>query len=401
MMKLNRVLCNPSLPKLLDEVGASKLDQYAKFKPSPLSIAKFVNSGRNSTSTSSFLFLRKEIPVRLANIIKELDLLPSSLQQQSSYSQIQDQHAQSFQDLLQFEHKDNTNEVQTSFAATLANVRLRYMDTVPLMAEAVRMMNLENKKENPSACIQYFLDRLYMSRISVQMMINQHLLLYGEELQSCPNHVGCIDPYLDVTKVVEDAFQDATFVCESCYMDAPKLNLKLVNNTDAISSIQFSYIPSHLFHILFELFKNAMRSTVEHHSDADCLPTVNCLVVKSSKDITIKVSDQGGGLPRRDIEKLFHYGESTADSNAKAGCTIMAGLGYGLPMSRLLTRYLGGDLTLNSVDGYGSDALVYLKAYDEDAREVVPVLSKVAKQHYKQIGRVQRDWTQDCPRIKH
>lgn len=394
-MKLNRVLCNPSLPKLLDEVGGSKLDQYAKFKPSPLSIAKFVNSGRNSTGTSSFLFLRKEIPVRLANIIKELDLLPSNLQQQSSYIQIQDQHAQSFQDLLQFEHKDITDEVQTSFAATLANVRLRYMDTVPLMAEAVRMMNMEKKKEKPNACIQYFLDRLYMSRISVQMMINQHLQLYGEDLAPSLNHVGCIDPYLDVTKVVQDAFQDATFVCESCYMDAPKLNLKVVNKTDAISSIQLSYIPSHLFHILFELFKNAMRSTVEKHSDAERLPTINCLVVKSSRDITIKVSDQGGGLPRRNIQKLFHYGESTADSNARVDGTIMAGLGYGLPMSRLLARYLCGDLTLNSVDGYGTDATVYLKACEEDAREVVPVLSKVAKHHYKQLGKVQKDWTQD------
>ena len=37
----------------------------------------------------------------------------------------------------------------------------------------------------------------------------------------------------------------------------------------------------------------------------------------------------------------------------------LAGLGYGLPISRAYARYFGGDLTLMSMEGFGTDAFVY------------------------------------------
>jgi pyruvate dehydrogenase kinase 2/3/4 len=33
--------------------------------------------------------------------------------------------------------------------------------------------------------IQYFLDRLYTSRISLRMLINQHTLLFSDRVSSC------------------------------------------------------------------------------------------------------------------------------------------------------------------------------------------------------------------------
>ena len=38
----------------------------------------------------------------------------------------------------------------------------------------------------------------------------------------------------------------------------------------------------------------------------------------------------------------------------------LAGLGYGLPISRLYARYFGGDLDIKSMEGYGTDAFVHL-----------------------------------------
>lgn len=78
----------------------------------------------------------------------------------------------------------------------------------------------------------------------------------------------------------------------------------------------------------------------------------------------LQISDQGGGIPRHQINMLFNYMYSTAPrppSPCAASSTPLAGYGYGLPLSRLYAKYFNGDLNLTSVEGYGTDAIVYLK----------------------------------------
>ena len=55
------------------------LEKYSVYQPTPVSIQHFINFAKNADPQSSFAFLKHELPVRLANIMKELQLLPHQL----------------------------------------------------------------------------------------------------------------------------------------------------------------------------------------------------------------------------------------------------------------------------------------------------------------------------------
>jgi len=129
--------------------------------------------------------------------------------------------------------------------------------------------------------------------------------------------------------------------------------------------LSFPYVPGHLWvslllsvpglsnrnsyvrrsHIVFELLKNSLRAVVERFglSDESKLPPIKVVVVEGKEDITIKISDEGGGIPRSAIPLIWTYMYTTMenqdidqDFQSTDFKAPMAGFGYGLPLSRLV-----------------------------------------------------------------
>uniref|UniRef100_A0A8C9W117 Protein-serine/threonine kinase n=1 Tax=Scleropages formosus TaxID=113540 RepID=A0A8C9W117_SCLFO len=378
---------------------SSKVEFYSRFSPSPLSIKQFLDFGReNACEKTSYMFLRKELAVRLANTMREVNLLPDNLLCQPSVKLVQKWYMQSFLELLEYENRAaedprNLND----FLDVLIDIRNRHNDVVPTMAQGV----IEYKEQfgfDPfiSSNIQYFLDRFYTSRISFRMLINQHTLLFGNNTNPAhPKHIGSIDPACNMAEVVTDAYETAKMLCEQYYERAPELHIEEFNAKAPNKPIQVVYVPSHLFHMLFELFKNSMRATVELYANSsEDLPPVQALVTLGKEDLSIKISDRGGGVPLRKIDRLFNYMYSTAPSPSlkPSRAAPLAGFGYGLPISRLYARYFQGDLVLYSMEGVGTDAVIYLKALSSESFERLPVFNKSAWRHY-QTGPEADDWS--------
>ncbi len=60
---------------------------------------------------------------------------------------------------------------------------------------------------------------------------------------------------------------------------------------------------------------------------------------------------------------------------------VQAGYGYGLPISRLYARYFQGDLKLYSLEGYGTDAVIYIRVTEFSAISICVFLGRKGRMH--------------------
>ncbi|GAV80103.1 HATPase_c domain-containing protein, partial [Cephalotus follicularis] len=168
-----------------------------------------------------------------------------------------------------------------------------------------------------------------------------------------PHCVACIHTKMSPVEVARNASEDARAMCLREYGSSPDVNIY------GDPTFTFPYVPAHLQLMVFELLKNSLRAVQERYMDSDKVaPPVRIIVADGIEDVTIKVSDEGGGIPRSGLPNIFTYLYSTAqnplDEHSDLGTSeavTMAGYGYGIPISHLYAWYFGGDLQIISMEG--------------------------------------------------
>ncbi|CAG8516767.1 3294_t:CDS:2 [Diversispora eburnea] len=322
-----------------------KIRHFTRFPQTGVSLKQMVMFGQNpsqGTLLRAAQFLADELPIRLAHRVKELDELPNDLSQMPSI----------IKELVSFPKLELPSSIKEKLTGNGNVSEITEITRLPENAPNLFKPSpigtiktagiLEYKKHKNSdginTNIQAFLDRFYMSRIGIRMLIGQHVAL--NRLPARPDYVGIICTKTNIAQTVQEAVDNAKYICEDYYGLFRSPEVQLFCPKDLI----FTYVPSHLSHMLFELFKNSLRAVVELFGDeADSYPPIKVIVAEGKEDITIKISDEGGGIPRSSIALVWTYMFTTAEpktidpetspSDFKAP---MAGLGYGLPISRLI-----------------------------------------------------------------
>ncbi|KAJ3773732.1 hypothetical protein FB446DRAFT_641134, partial [Lentinula raphanica] len=385
------------------------LAKYASSPHRPLNLSALLSFGRPLTPTSvlaSVSYALEEIPRRLATRVQSLEALPFIVGTNPYISSILTAHKESFMWLATYP-TPKTLEENANFAETLEDLVEKHANDIPTIAKGFQ----ECSKYMTNAQISEFLDGAIRNRISVRLIAEQHISL--SRAISDPEHpnAGVVNTHCSPADMVRMCGSFVTELCEATLGASPAI--KIEGDRDAT----FAYVPVHLEYVLTELLKNAFRATVEHHSKKNTgrhslPPIVTTLSApprlpgSTSNYFSIRIRDQGGGVIPANIPQIFSYAFTTAgreDSEdngsgggpyaaqhvggsaaigdggmgegnlfgeitgkgLQTGLGTIAGLGYGLPMSRLYAKYFGGSLELMSLEGWGCDIYLKLRCLDE------------------------------------
>ncbi|CAI5991858.1 unnamed protein product [Closterium sp. NIES-64] len=226
--------------------------------------------------------------------------------------QVRDWYVDSFKDISQFPAIENARE-EMRFTELLDQVRMRHNNVMPTVAMGVselkRDMVAGSTRQGLDSMpeIHQFLDRFYMSRIGIRMLIGQHVALHKPSPP--PHYIGLICTKVSPVEVARNAVDDARSACMRTYGSAPDVHI--YGDPD----LRFAYVPAHLHQMLFELVKNSLRAVQERFADADHdPPPIRLIVADGMEDVTIKISDEGGGIPRSGLPKIWTYLYTTAHS---------------------------------------------------------------------------------------
>ncbi|KAF5831855.1 mitochondrial branched-chain alpha-ketoacid dehydrogenase kinase-domain-containing protein [Dunaliella salina] len=361
--------------RLMDVHEQSLVDDifsHALKKQTGVSLKYMLDFGANPIERQLILsaqFLHKELPVRLAHRVAELENLPYGLSAKSSILKVRDWYVDSFKELRQFPPITNAQD-EANFTMLLRSIYRRHANVVPVMAKGVSELRMELIKQQSAERVlsempevHQFLDGFYLSRIGIRILIGQHIALHEPPKD---DHIGLICTACSPVQVAQDAINDARSICLREYGSSPEVMVY------GAPEFVFPYVPSHLHHMVFELVKNSLRAVQDKYEDAlQDSPPIRVVVAEGMEDVTIKVSDEGGGIPRSGMPNIWTYLYSTANHPVQLAeqdiqptiedsPVVLAGYGYGLPISRLYARYFGGDLQIISMEGYGTDAYLHL-----------------------------------------
>jgi len=336
-------------------------------------VDKLTNSGNH---------MLQELPVRLSHRIIDIHNLPFVLACNPHLQEVNGIYLNSLETLLN-EKPLESFEDTVRFSMTLRTLFETHNRVVPSLARALKESRLHSTPEHVQI-LKSFMDVMLKKRISTRMIAGQYLQcmdlhpLQPQEPNSLSGQavVGLVERYCRPADVVLACAKSAQEMCRSCYGVSPEIEL------EGQLDISFAYVRVHLEYIVFEVLKNSLRATVENQQrqiregrigEGEAMPTVVVVVSSSEGEVSVKVSDRGGGISSHNLKSTWEYGfttsqdeilveggdDSDSGSGPKGDENVMHGFGFGLPLSRLYARFFGGDLEINSSVGYGTD--VYLK----------------------------------------
>ncbi|KGO63996.1 Branched-chain alpha-ketoacid dehydrogenase kinase/Pyruvate dehydrogenase kinase, N-terminal [Penicillium italicum] len=351
---------------------------------------------------SSANYVRTELPTRLAHRLRDIQQLPYVVVANPHLTLVYELYYKAFE-RARVVPEIHTLEDNDRFCDILKEMLREHLIAIPNLAMGV----LECRNLAPADEMDRLMNTLLRARISRRVIAEQHLAL--TETFNSPWHFPDSHDRTDMNAdFVGEVFLKckAKEVVERCGKVAQDLMRKISGSTQipAITvkghaDATFPYILSHLEYIIGELLRNSVQAVMEKYQHSDQPPPpIEVLVCETPQHVIMRISDQGGGIPReilpylwsfskgpRTQSRLENLGQVPAmaatmqelqvshdrkhidrDSFHEGSLDTLTSrppnlrLGMGLPMSRVYAEYWAGSLELHSLEGYGVDAFLQI-----------------------------------------
>jgi pyruvate dehydrogenase kinase 2/3/4 len=231
------------------------------------------------------------------------------------------------------------------FCDTLRNILHRQTTVYQLLMDGFHELGPLDTERHQS-----ILDRFYTLTMGSRLLVKEHLSMHdaGKSL------ITSISP----SNVALKALADVKTVAEKHYQ-SPLPNIDILTTTPGLKTV---YIHDHLHQMLYQMLKHSIQSTMTLASPHK--PDIKLIIAEGQEDVTFKLSDESGGIPQRLMKKLWQWGPVMKSLDQPIPVN-------GIPHSRIMARYFGGDLEVMSMEGYGTDMYLHLFR-QETAMEQIP-----------------------------
>ncbi|KAI2496743.1 Mitochondrial branched-chain alpha-ketoacid dehydrogenase kinase [Fragilaria crotonensis] len=366
-------------------VDMDALQKLASQNPTALRLAdmyKYAVMRDRGQRLRNAQFLHRELPIRIAQRALDLLTLPHGLNESPPIRHvalIYLRYLQLFETTLHLKltrRRKLSKMMLTSIMLDRTSIPMDIARGIQMWQEE-RHADLDRKQRQGMEDAIY---RFFTARVGLRLLTEHHILsstkLSNDQKKSFrndhlhlsnDNNLGCIqtdcNPVEQVELIAKDVIQHTTSIYGVC----PEIDIVSSGEEN-----KFTYVPHHLQYMMTELLKNSCRATIRHCAGGELHP-IRVVIVIGAEDVSIKVADRGGGVPRSTMKEIFKFAHSTkSKSDVPAGSDDIRG--FGLPLCRIYARYFGGELTLKSMEGYGLDAYLYLPRLGDACENLPPTV---------------------------
>lgn len=325
------------------------IKKFKKLNPTLLKLSYFNLYNKeinNSNMVKQSIFLKNEILIRLSHNIFNLINLPYGLPEKKNIDREIYSHINSFNKIYSLKEINNDNN--DIFVNLLNNVKQSNSNLEYNISKSLIDLNYSNLINLQK--INNKLDTIFLLNISIKTLIEQHHNMFTYKKSIVNN--------CNVNNIIKNVCNDVNGISNRVYNKS--VNFKILND----NNIYIKYINYHIYYIINEIVKNSALSHLSNNINEPIL----IKIYNGNDDIIIRISDSGNGFKRNDREKIFTYSYSTYKNNITdeyeiLNIPIMSGFGFGLPLSRIYSKYYGGDLKIISIENVGTDVYIYLNKY--------------------------------------